>query len=66
MTATEVLKEVGIEKPTNSQAKECAGILRELLGEHKRIKGQNKWRIPLKNSNAPYGSMKIHGDDHTH
>lgn len=47
MTAIEVLKEIKIDYPTNPQCKECAAILRELFGESKRIKGQNKWRIPL-------------------
>lgn len=48
MTATQVLQRLEIKFPTNSQSKECAGILRELLGEHKRINGSNKWRIPFK------------------
>ncbi|MEA3548726.1 MAG: VapE family protein [Thermodesulfobacteriota bacterium] len=48
MTALEVLKKLGYDKPTNPQCKECGGILRELFGEHKRINGKNKWRIPLK------------------
>jgi predicted P-loop ATPase len=47
MTPTELLRRIGIRNPTNTQSKECAGILRELLGESKRIKGQNKWRIPM-------------------
>jgi putative DNA primase/helicase len=50
MTATEVLKEVGIEHPSNQQCKEAVGILRECLGESKRIRGLEKWRIPLKQS----------------
>lgn len=49
MTPIEVLVTIGITRPSNSQCKECAGVLRELLGESKRIKGQNKWRVPLKN-----------------
>ena len=48
MTPTQFLQSVDIKHPTNAQSKECAGILRELLGEHKRINGSNKWRIPFK------------------
>ena len=48
MTATQLLQSLDIKHPTNAQSKECAGILRELLGEHKRINGSNKWRIPFK------------------
>jgi putative DNA primase/helicase len=58
MTATQVLQSIDIKYPTNAQSKECAGILREFLGEHKRIHGINKWRVPFKkeewkSSNAP-------------
>ncbi|MDO9050870.1 MAG: VapE family protein [Methylotenera sp.] len=58
MTATQLLQTIDIKSPTNAQSKECASILRELLGEHKRINGSNKWRIPFKkeewaSSNAP-------------
>jgi putative DNA primase/helicase len=48
MTPTEVLRDIGIQNPTNSQCKECASILRELYGESKRINGLNKWRVPLR------------------
>ncbi len=48
MTASALLIEIGIRNPTNSQCKESAAVLRELFGDSKRIKGQNKWRIPLK------------------
>lgn len=47
MSATEVLKALDIKSPTNAQCKECASILRDLLGEPKKIKGYMKWRIPL-------------------
>ena len=46
MTPTELLREIGIKNPTNAQSKECAAILREHFGDSKRIKGQNKWRVP--------------------
>ena len=66
MTATQVLQSIDIKNPTNAQSKECAAILRELLGEHKRINGSNKWRIPFKkeewaSANAPFVSDD--GDD---
>lgn len=48
MTATELLREIGIRHPTNTQSKECAVVLREFFGESKRIHGLNKWRVSLK------------------
>jgi putative DNA primase/helicase len=48
MTAIELLQTIGIDKPTNPQCKECNAIMREIFGDSKRIRGQNKWRIPLK------------------
>lgn len=47
MTASELLKHMGIERPHNTQSKECSSILRELLGPSKKIRGSHKWRIPL-------------------
>ena len=46
MTPTELLSEIGIDHPTNSQSRECGALLRECLGESKRIRGVNKWRVP--------------------
>ena len=46
-TALEVLEMIGVEKPTNPQTKECAGILRTYFGESKRIHGRHKWRVPF-------------------
>lgn len=46
-TALEVLREVGIQNPTNVQCKECGSVLRELLGEPRRVRGRDKWRIPV-------------------
>lgn len=48
MTATQVLQRIDVKYPTNAQSKEAASVLRELLGDHKRINGANKWRIPFK------------------
>lgn len=61
MTAIEVLTAAGIDKPTNQQCKECGGILRELLGNPKRIKGRDKWRIPEEPRQTP--NYKVSVDD---
>jgi putative DNA primase/helicase len=66
MTATQVLQSLEIKSPTNAQSKEAASVLRELLGDSKRIQGINKWRIPFKkveweSANAPLVSDD--GDD---
>lgn len=53
MTAIEVLQAIGIKFPTNSQCKECAGILRELFGESKKVNGKVSWRVPLRHRQAP-------------
>jgi putative DNA primase/helicase len=53
MTASEVLINAGISNPTNSQAKECASLLREWFGEPKRINGREKWRVPLRPGTMP-------------
>jgi len=62
MTATQVLKQLGIERPSNAQAKECAYVLRELYGESKRIQGQNKWRVPLR-AWSPAQPQNVDDDD---
>ena len=46
MLPIEVLRWMGIERPTNPQAKECGTHLREMLGAPKRVKGYNVYRIP--------------------
>lgn len=50
LSASEVLMKLGIRFPSNLQAKECAAVLRELLGDSKRINGINKWRISFKHN----------------
>jgi putative DNA primase/helicase len=52
MTAIEVLQAIGINFPTNPQCKECAGILRELFGESKKVNGKVSWRVPLRHRQA--------------
>jgi hypothetical protein len=55
MTASRVLKLIGIDSPTNAQSRECGTVLRELLGEPKERHGSNYWRVPVRISdvNAP-------------
>ena len=48
MTATQLLTELGVKPGNNAQARECGAVLRQLLGEPKKINGQYKWRIPVK------------------
>jgi putative DNA primase/helicase len=48
LTPTQLLQKLDIKNPTNTQCKECASVLREFVGESKKIQGQYKWRIPLK------------------
>jgi putative DNA primase/helicase len=57
ITATELLLAIDIKNPSNPQAKECAAVLRELLGESKRIRGINKWYFPFKDE----GSITFEG-----
>ena len=52
ITPIELLIEIGIKSPGNTQCKECAAVLREYVGESKRIQGQNKWRVPLRRNYA--------------
>ena len=47
-TAIDLLKRAGLDNPTNPQAKECASLLREHLGEPKRINGYMKWSVPIR------------------
>ena len=55
MTATELLSRADLRNPSNPQAKECAAILREHLGEPKRIQGRTKWRVPLRSESQDQG-----------
>jgi len=50
MTASDMLRVLKYDRPTNPQFKECNAAMRELFGEPKRIKGYNKWRVPLRNA----------------
>jgi len=45
-TATQVLQELGYERPNNNNARECGAALRERLGEPKKIGGNRVWVCP--------------------
>lgn len=53
MGTNDVLKLLGIDHPRNGQNKEVAAVLRDLIGEPKRINGNLKWRIPFKGIDIP-------------
>ena len=47
-TAIEVLRQAGLERPTNAQCREAGSILRELFGPPKRVRGREQWRVSFK------------------
>jgi predicted P-loop ATPase len=49
-SAAEVLKSIGIDRPTNPQCRECGGVLRRHCGSPKKIQGIRKWKVPLKST----------------
>jgi predicted P-loop ATPase len=53
MGTNDVLAKLGIEHPRNGQNKEVAAVLRELVGQPKRINGNMKWRIPFRRVATP-------------
>ncbi|MES2502289.1 MAG: VapE domain-containing protein [Pseudomonadota bacterium] len=64
LTPTQLLQKLDIKNPTNSQCKECASVLREFVGESKKIQGVYKWRIPFKNDDwEPLIKLKAAPDD---
>lgn len=65
-TPTELLKVVEVANPSNAQVKECAQLLRELFGEPKRIRGSNKWRVPLLNVGSVHDDMRRSGTPASH
>ncbi len=62
MTATETLKLMGYQRPTNGQARECGAALRALLGDHIRIKGVRYctlgWRKHLASPRLPMQNIQ--------
>ena len=63
MSASEVLKMFDYKNPTNPQCRECGAILRELIGEPKKIQGIQKWRIPLRPPTDDYTPINHTDDD---
>lgn len=64
MTATEVLQKIGLLRPTNPQCRDCGAFLRMHLGESKRIKGYDKWRVPLRVGDS-FERLSINGHSAT-
>lgn len=63
LTANEVLTALEIKNPTNPQSKEANVALRRLLGESKRVRGQNRWPIPWKKEPEPTGGEYFEPED---
>jgi putative DNA primase/helicase len=71
MSTTELLQDIGIKDPSNGQCKECAAVLKELLGDPRKIRGVYKWAIPRasdpdgagRSPPHPGGSFDYHDDD---
>jgi len=45
-SATQVLKLIGIDRPTNQQARDCGSELRVRLGPPKKSQGKTRWHVP--------------------
>ena len=52
-SATDVLRFIGIDRPTNPQCRECGRVLRDRYGAPKKIQGIMKWKVPLKSNYTP-------------
>ena len=63
LTANEVLTALEVKNPTNPQSKEANVVLRRLLGESKRVRGQNRWPIPWKKQPEPTGREYFEPED---
>ena len=48
LTASEVLLEAGVERPTMGQAKECGSLLRAKFGAPTKVKGIFRWTLPIR------------------
>ncbi len=47
MSASELLRHLDINNPSNGQSRDCGAALRELLGEPRVSQGLNRWMVPL-------------------
>jgi putative DNA primase/helicase len=63
LSASEVLKAVGIERPTNPQAKECANFLRQHFGQPTRSQGKTRWLVPPTNDEFLKQSKNTQNDE---
>lgn len=63
MTASEVLLDIDIKSPSQSQFKECHAVLRELLGPPKKISGNMTFRVPLKEDFINHKGKTYQEDD---
>jgi putative DNA primase/helicase len=61
MSATEVLQNIGFQRPTNPQCRECGAALRRHLGPPKKVNGIMKWKVPLR---EPSLTPPRYDDDH--
>ena len=53
MGTVDMLEKLGYDHPTNGDTKELTAVLRELLGNSKKVNGTQKWRIPLRPKTKP-------------
>jgi predicted P-loop ATPase len=58
-SANEVLRKIGIERPTNTQSKEANAALRDLLGEPKKINGTYRWYVPWAKRGADNNAVYV-------
>jgi len=65
LSASQLLKEVSIDKPSNGQSRECGAFLREHCGNPSKVKGYMTWNVPpLKGAWSPYPKpAKKHSSD---
>ncbi|MDR7297416.1 putative DNA primase/helicase [Pelomonas aquatica] len=59
MKPIDVLKLLGFEHPTNPQMKECAEVMRELLGESTRSNGANRWPVVVPRDPLSFALKKV-------
>ena len=63
MTANEILQKLDIKNPSNSTFKELHNLLREYLGQPKRINGNLKYRFPCKDYAPKAKTVRERNDD---
>lgn len=59
LTPSELLQKLGRPNPTNGEAKECARLLRELVGPSRKIRGGQRWRVPLRVTSVYEGFQRV-------